>query len=101
MELPPPVGRRAVLLLSPTLAMAHAPELLVVEVSTRIRMLPQELRLGPAEGLVGPAAANFDRIHQVPKTALRTRIGKLRPGGRFELERAMAFAKIPARFKPS
>lgn len=53
---------------------------LVAPVSTRIRGLPSELRLGPEEGLPVQCVASFDNLRPFPKAMLVRRLGHL--GGR-------------------
>jgi mRNA interferase MazF len=50
---------------------------LVAPVSTRIRDLPSELRLGPDEGLPAECVASFDNLRPFPKSMLLRRLGAL------------------------
>jgi mRNA interferase MazF len=52
---------------------------LVAPVTTRIRDLPSELALGPAEGLPVESVASFDNIRPFPKAMLVRRLGALGP----------------------
>lgn len=52
---------------------------LVAPVSTRIRNLPSELRLGPDEGLPVECVASFDNLRPFPKSMLVRRLGDLGP----------------------
>lgn len=49
--------------------------IIVAEVTTMIREIPQEVPLGRAEGLTQQAVANLDNVHVVPKAAVGERIG--------------------------
>lgn len=90
--LPPPAGRRPVLLLSRDAACARLNRLTAVEVTTNIRGIPQEVVLGEDEGLTRPCAAAFDNICAVPRDCLERRIGSL-PGVRIaEVKRAVGAA---------
>jgi len=90
-DLPSPVGRRPVLLLTRSTACAYLNKIVVAEVTTTIRGIPQELPLGRAEGLA-PSVANFDNLHVVAKQFLAKRVGKLPPSRELEVKRALGYA---------
>lgn len=50
---------------------------LVAPVTTRVRGVPSELRLGPSEGLPQPSVATFDNLQPFPKSLLVRRLGAL------------------------
>ena len=52
----------------------------VVAVTSRIRDLPTEVPLGPANGLARDCVANCDNLFTIPKRALERRRGTLAPG---------------------
>jgi mRNA interferase MazF len=54
-------------------------KVLVAPVSSRIRDLPSEIRLGPAEGLPVESVASFDNLRPFPKGMLVRRLGALGP----------------------
>jgi mRNA interferase MazF len=58
---------------------------LVAPVTTRIRGVPSELRLGEDEGLPVASAASFDNLRPFPKSLLVRRLGALRISRRHEL----------------
>lgn len=89
MDLPPPVGRRPVLLLSRTTAYFHLTRVLVAEITTTTRSIPQEVTLGPREGLPRACVANLDAMRTVAKTALSDRIGGLRASRHGDVKRAL------------
>jgi mRNA interferase MazF len=91
-KLPPPVGRRPVLLLSRDAAYEYLTNVLVAEVTTTVRRIPQEVRLGSAEGLPRRCVANFDNLHTVPLFALEARLGILSRGRVWEVKRALGYA---------
>ena len=91
-DLPEPIGRRPVLLLSRDSAYAYLSGVIVVEITSTIRDIPVELRLGSSEGLKHPSVANFDNLHVVPKRLLATRVGTLRHSRTAEAKRALGFA---------
>ncbi len=88
-DLPQPAGRRPVMLLQRSGAAAYLNQLLVAEVTTQIRGIPQELPLGRREGLDRRCVANFDNMRLVPRGRLSERIGALHPGREVELKRAV------------
>jgi mRNA interferase MazF len=91
-DLPAPAGRRPVLLLSRSPAYEYLNRVLVVEVTTTIRNIPQEIPLGRAEGLGRRSVANFDNIHTVAKRRLSARIGALPAGRAIAVKRAAGYA---------
>lgn len=91
-ELPVPAGRRPVVLLSRNEAYAVRELVTVAPVTTRIRQIPTEVGLGPAEGLSKACVANLDTITTIPKRALTQLIGPLPPDKLAAVERALRFA---------
>jgi mRNA interferase MazF len=91
-ELPPPVGRRPVLLLSRDDAYSYLNKFVVVEITTTIRNIPVEVLLGPHEGLKRKCVANCDNLRTVSRQALSSRIGALPARRHAEVKRAMGFA---------
>ena len=88
-RLPESAGRRPVLLLQRDGAAAYLNHLLVAEVTTQIRGIPQELAVGKREGLDRRSVANFDSMRLVSKQRLVSRIGSLHPSREVELKRAV------------
>lgn len=70
-NLPLPIGRRPVLLLSRAPAYVYLNKVIVVEVTSTTRGIPQEVPIGAAEGLARASVANFDNIHVIPTVSLR------------------------------
>jgi mRNA interferase MazF len=91
-QLPDPIGRRPVLLLSRNPAYEYLTRVIVVEITSTIRNIPVEVSLGPAEGLRHRSVANFDNVHVVAKQRLVSRIGALKPGRAAEVKRALGFS---------
>ena len=90
--LPLPVGRRPVLLLSRNPAYSYLNKVLVAEVTTTVRGIPQEVTLGRAEGLPSASVVNLDNLHTVPKKQLTKRAGLLRIAREVEVKRALGHA---------
>ncbi len=89
LDLPPPVGRRPVLLLSRTVAYSHLSRVLVAEITTTIRSIPQEVTLGRREGLPRTCVANLDAMRTVAKATLTERIAGLRAVRHADVKRAL------------
>ena len=88
-SLPEPVGRRPILLLGRSASFAYLTRVLVVEVTTTIRNIPQEVLLGASEGLRKACVANLDTLRSLPRDRLDLRIGSLHPSRHAEVKRAL------------
>ncbi|MCP3957239.1 MAG: type II toxin-antitoxin system PemK/MazF family toxin [bacterium] len=91
-DLPPPAGRRPVVLLSRDEAYAVRNQVTIAPVTTRIRRIPVEVELGPEDGLPKRCVVNLDSVVTVPKSQLRKRVALLRPERIREVEAAVRFA---------
>ena len=91
-SLPPPAGRRPVLLLSRDSAYSYLNKVLVVEITTTVRNLPVEVPLSRREGLPRTCVANCDNIHTIVKSAILKRIGMLAAGRHSEVKQAVGYA---------
>lgn len=91
-DLPKPVGRRPVLLLSRAPAYEYLNKFICASISRRIRRIPQEVLLGRPEGLGGACAANFDNLQLIHRDALSARIGMLSPRRVTDAKRALGHA---------
>ncbi len=91
-ELPPPAGRRPVVLLSRDEAYAVRELVTVAPVTTRMRRIPTEVGLGRSEGLPRRCVASLDTITTVPKRMLARRITALPPPKLVAIDRALRFA---------
>jgi mRNA interferase MazF len=91
-NLPLPIGRRPVLLLTRSSGYQYLNKVIVAEVTSTIRSIPQELGLGAKEGLRQPSVVNLDNIHVVPKSILGERIGVLAARREPEIKRALGYA---------
>ena len=76
-ELPPPAGRRPVVLVSRDEAYGVRELVTIVPVTTRVRDIPVEVPLGPEDGLPKPCVANCDVLTTIPKAQLDKRITAL------------------------
>jgi mRNA interferase MazF len=91
-NLPRPIGRRPVLLLTRTAAYAYLNKVIVAEVSSTVRGIPQEVLVGKREGLSHASVVNLDNVHVIPKALLGERLGGLAGGRVPELKRALGYA---------
>ena len=91
-NLPEPIGRRPVLLLTRTAAYAYLNRVIVAEITSTIRGIVQEVSLGADEGLTRSSVANLDNIHVVPKGALGDRLGRVAAAREREIKRALGYA---------
>jgi mRNA interferase MazF len=91
-KLPVPIGRRPVLLLTRSSAYPYLNKVIVAEVTSTIRGIPQELSLGRREGLARASVVNLDNVHVVPQTLLGDRIGALAASREREVKRALGYA---------
>jgi mRNA interferase MazF len=91
-ELPQPVGTRPVLLLTRDGAYPYLNRVIAVEVTTRVRGIPQEVELGEREGMSRRCVANLDNVRAVPKAALRAIAGRFSTARAPELKRALGHA---------
>jgi len=91
-NLPLPIGRRPVLLLTRTPAYAYLAKVIVAEVTTTVRGIPQEVPLGRREGLARPSVANVDNIHVVAKVRIGDLLGTLPDDRHREVKRALGYA---------
>jgi mRNA interferase MazF len=91
-ELPPPAGRRPVILLSRNDAYTVRELVTVAPVTTRMRGIPVEVPLGREDGLPRECAPNLDTITTVPKSVLRERLAVLSPARVGAIDGAIRFA---------
>ena len=91
-NLPLPVGHRPVLLLSRNDAYQYLNKFIVAEITTTIRGIPVEVRLGRREGLPSPCVANLDNVRAVARQWLQSRAGTLGPLRLHEVKRALGYA---------
>jgi len=91
-ELPKPAGRRPVLLLTRDSAYSYLNKFVVAEITSTIRDIAVEVRLGPAEGLATACVANCDNLRMVAKASLTKRAGALDRARWIDVKRAVGAA---------
>lgn len=73
-DLPKPLGRRPVLLLSRDEAYGVRSSVTVAEITTTVRDIPVEVPLGKEDGLAKACVANLDTIITINKDLLKERL---------------------------
>lgn len=91
-DLPPPIRRRPVLLLSRDRAYSVRANVTFALITRTARNLPTEVSLGRADGMPGECVVNADDILTAPKSLLLDRITTLSPQKMTEVETAIKFA---------
>ena len=91
-NLPLPMGHRPVVLLSRDEAYSMRNLIIVAPVTTRIRGISAEVRLGAEDGLPRESAANLDTIMTIPKSSLQEHIASLSQEKLRAVEEAIHFA---------
>ncbi|MFH1140372.1 MAG: type II toxin-antitoxin system PemK/MazF family toxin [Chloroflexota bacterium] len=91
-NLPPPTGRRPVVLLSRDEAYQQRRLAIAAPVTTRIRGIPTEVLLGPEDGLPRPCVANLDSLMTIPLRSLEEQITALNSAKLRAVEAAIRFA---------
>ncbi len=87
-----PDKRRPVLVLSRADALRVLHTAMVAPITSTIRGLPSEVRVGPAEGLKHESAVNLDHVQTVEQSHLRQFIGSLSQAKLADVCRALAIA---------
>lgn len=91
-ELPVPVGRRPVLLLSRDQAYAVRDLVILSPLTTHRRGLPTEVEMGPEDGLPRHSVVNLDVLTTESKSLLRERISTLSSEKLRDVDAALKFA---------
>ena len=87
-----PDRRRPVLVLTRNDVVNRLHSVTVAPITSTVRGLPSEVRVGVANGLKCESVVNLDHIQTVPRSDLEHWIGRLGPGRMFEVCRALAVA---------
>jgi mRNA interferase MazF len=91
-ELPPPIGRRPVVLLSRDAAYRVRTSITVALVTRVVRSIPVEVPVGPEDGMPQQCVINLDNIFTIPKARLAERITALSSQKMGDVARAVVFA---------
>ena len=90
-ELPSPIGRRPVLLLSRDAAYNVRTSVTVAMVTRTIRNIPVEVLLGQSDWMPAKCVINLDGILTIPKSRLTERITQLSPDKMTAVAKAIVF----------
>jgi len=91
-DLPPPAGRRPVVLLSRDSAYRVRSAVTVAPVTRTIRNIPVEVPLDQRDGLSARCVVNADDLTTIERALLKQRIAALSPEKLQRLEEAIRFA---------
>lgn len=91
-ELPPPIGRQPVVLLSRDVAYRVRTSITIGIVARIARNIPVEVPLGKEDGMPQQCVVNLDDILTIPKARLAERITTLLPQKMPAVARAIIFA---------
>lgn len=87
------MGRRPVLLVTRTTAIAVRTAVTVAPITRTIRGIASEVPLGRAHGLRAASVAVCDSLQTIPRDSLRPRrVGRLSPDELPDLDRALRYA---------
>ena len=91
-NLPKPIGRRPVILLSRDEAYLVRSSVTVAEITITIRNIPVEVPLDISDGLSKKCVANLDSVITIPKNLLKSHITTLSPEKIEKINEAIKFA---------
>ena len=91
-ELPPPIGRRPVLLLSRDAAYSVRTSVTVAIITRTIRNIPSEVLLEQEDGMLTQCVVNLDDILTIPKSRLTEQITALSAEKMTAVAEAIVFA---------
>ena len=91
-QLPRPVGRRPVLLLSRDAAYRVRTAVTVAPITRTIRSIPTEVRLNRGDGVPTRSVVNLDDIVTIPKVLLKERLTELGQDQMRAVDTAIRFA---------
>jgi mRNA interferase MazF len=95
-DLPQPVGRRPVLILTRSTAVARRNQVVVAQITRTVHRVQSEVSLSQADGLPRVCVVNCDVLLTVPKTRLARRITTLSASKMNEVHLALRYAlEIP------
>jgi len=91
-NLPKPVGRRPVVLLSRNAAYPVRASVTVAPITRTVYDIPVEVRLGPEDGLPRHCVANLDNIFTITKRRLERNLATLSSEKMRSVDQAIKFA---------
>ena len=91
-QLSGPAARRPVVLLTRNAAYRVRTSVTVAPLTTTIRDIPVEVRLGPQQGIPRECVANLDEVQTIPKDRLIRQVTTLPPEVMAQIDQALKFA---------
>jgi mRNA interferase MazF len=91
-QLAGPASRRPVLLLTRNAAYAVRTSVTIAPLTTTIRDIPVEVRLGPQQGLPRQCVVNLDEVQTIRKERLIRVLTTLSPEVMVQVDQALKFA---------
>jgi mRNA interferase MazF len=91
-DFPEPVGRRPALLISRNETYTMRTSLTVAAITTRIRDIPSEVKLGAVDSMPRDCTVNMDAIHTLTTARLIRRMTVLSESKMQEVNKAIIFA---------
>lgn len=91
-ELPAPINRRPVLVLTRSAGLRMLHNVTVATISNRVRGGPSEVELSEADGVSRHCAVSLDNLITIPQHYLTLRITRLSPDRMNEIWEALHFA---------
>lgn len=91
-DLPPPVGRRPVLILTRSAVVARRNQLVVAQITRTVHNLASEVLLKRSEGMPHNCVVNCDVILTIPKSRFIRRITRLSQSKMDAVHQAIRFA---------
>jgi mRNA interferase MazF len=91
-DLPAPMGRRPVLILTRSAAVPIRNQVVAAQITTTVHHLPSEVSLTRADGMPKNCVVNCDVLITVPKARLTSRITKLSQAKMNDVHQALKFA---------
>jgi len=91
-QLAGPASRRPVLLLTRNAAYAVRASVTIAPLTTTIRDIPVEVRLGPQQGLPRQCVVNLDEVQTIRKERLIRVLTTLSPEVMVQVDQALKFA---------
>ena len=91
-DLPQPVGRRPVLILTRSSAVAKRNQVDAAQITRTVHHLASEVPLSQSDGMPRASVVNCDVLLTIPKTRLVRQVTRLSPAKMDEVHRAIRFA---------
>jgi mRNA interferase MazF len=91
-DLPQPVGRRPILILTRSAAIAKRNQVIVAQITRTVHQVASEVALSHADGMPRASVVNCDVLLTVPKARLVRRVTTLSAAKMDEVHQAIRFA---------